>query len=176
MLAILLLLLAQVPCAPNDLTVVCSCKQGVASACDTLRLIEPGLATKLEAAFQAAAAVEGAHIAVEALDAEDETSPASPEPPECKGQLHHIISRRIAKELARHETLSGQYKPRDRRFVSRAVDEKAHCGYGGWHRDVDDEVIAWLQSRPKATPKEFEAFLREIYRRPYMLKRFPRGF
>ncbi|HEX8825486.1 MAG TPA: Wall-associated protein precursor [Archangium sp.] len=176
MLGVLLLLLAQVPCAPNDLTVVCSCKQGVASACDTLRLSEPELAAKLEAAFQTAAAVQGARIAVEALKAEGETSPASPEPPECKGQLHHIISKRIAKALERHRILRGHYKPRDPRFISRAVDEKAHCGYGEWHRDVDDEVIAWLARYRDATPEQFEAYLREVYRRPDMLKRFPRGF
>ena len=176
MLAILLLLLAQVPCAPNDLTVVCSCKQGVVSACDTLRLSEPELAAKLEAAFQAAAAVNAASSAAEALEAEVETSLASPEPPECKGQLHHIISKRIAKALERHLILRGHYKPRDPRFVSRAVDEKAHCGYQAWHRDVDDEVIAWLERYRDATPKQFEACLREIYRRPDMLERFPRGF
>jgi len=166
MLAVLLVLLAQVPCAPNDLTVVCSCKQGVVSACDTLRLSEPELAAKLEAAFQTVAGVQGARIAVEALEAEGQTSPASPEPPDCKGQLHHIISKRIARALEEHRILRGHYKPRDPRFVSRAVDEKAHCGYQKWHEAVDDEVIAWIESRPKATPKEFEAYLREVYRRP----------
>lgn len=176
MLAVLLLLLAQVPCAPNDLTVVCSCKQGVASACDTLRLSEPELAAKLEAAFQATAAVEAASRVAEEVEAEGETSPASPEPPDCKGQLHHIISRPIAEALEEHLILRGHYKPRDPRFVSRAVDLKAHCGYGDWHRAVDKEVIAWLKSQPKATPEQFEAYLREIYRRPEMLKRFPRGF
>ena len=175
MLAILLVLLAQVPCAPNDLTVVCSCKQGVVSACDTLRLSEPELAAKLEAALQAAAAVNAASSAAEALEAEGETSPASPEPPDCKGQLHHIISKRIAKALERHGILRGHYKPRDPRFVSRAVDEKANCGYQEWHRDVDDEVIAWLRRYRDATPEQFEAYLREIYRRPDMLKRFPGG-
>ena len=176
MLTVLLLLLAQVPCAPNDLTVVCSCKQGVVSACDTLRLSEPELATKLETAFQTAAAMNAASRAAEALKAEGETSPASPEPPDCKGQLHHIISKRIAEALEEHLILRGHYKPRDPRFVSRAVDEEAHCGYQDWHRAVDKEVIAWLKNRPKATPKQFEAYLREIYRRPDMLKRFHRGF
>ncbi|HLM45617.1 MAG TPA: Wall-associated protein precursor, partial [Myxococcaceae bacterium] len=92
------------------------------------------------------------------------------------GQLHHIISRPIAEALEEHRVLRGHYKPRDRRFVSRAVDEKAHCGYQDWHRDVDDEVIAWLKRYRDATPKQFEAFLREIYRRPEVLERFPRGF
>ncbi len=176
MLAVVLLLLAQIPCAANDLTVVCNCKQGAVGACDTLRLSEPQVVAEIEEAVQAAAAVEAAQKAVEASRAEGETSPASPEPPDCKGQTHHVISRPIAKALEAHETLSGHYKPRDPRFVTRAVDEQAHCGYQDWHRKVDAEVIDWLERYRKATPKEFEAFLREIYRRPDMLRRFPHGF
>lgn len=56
------------------------------------------------------------------------------------------------------------------------MDEKAHCGYQDWHRNVDKEVIAWLERYRNVTPKQFEAFLREIYSRPDMLKRFPLGF
>jgi hypothetical protein len=78
--------------------------------------------------------------------------------------------------LEEHLTLRGLYKPRDPRFVTRAVDEQAHCGYQDWHRKVDAEVIAWLNSRRRATAEQFEAFLREIYNRPDMLKRFPHGF
>ncbi|HEX8440543.1 Wall-associated protein precursor [Archangium sp.] len=176
MLTVLLLLLAQVPCAPNDLSVVCKCKQGAASACDTLRLSEPALAEELELAVQAAAAMQGAQRAAEALQDEAQSSPASPEPPECKGQLHHIISRPIAKALEKHRTLRGLYKPRDSRFVTRAVDEPAHCGYQQWHRDVDAEVINWLDDNRTATPKQFEALLRQIYNRPDMRARFPHGF
>jgi hypothetical protein len=176
MLALVWVLLTQIPCAPNDLSVVCNCKQGVVSACDTLRLSEPQQALEIEAVVQAAAAARGAQKVAEALQAEGESSPASPEPPECKGQLHHVISRPIAKKLEEHAVLRGHYKARDPRFVTRAVDEQAHCGYQQWHRDVDDEVIAWLARYRKATPKEFEAYLREFYSRPDMLKRFPLGF
>lgn len=98
------------------------------------------------------------------------------EPKECKGQLHHIISRPIAEALAQHKTLRGLYKPRDRRFETRAVDEQAHCGYQEWHRKVDAEVVEWLRRYERATSKEFEAFLREIYNRPDMRARFPNGF
>ncbi len=87
MLAVVLLLLAQIPCAANDLTVVCNCKQGAVGACDTLRLSEPQVAAEIEAAVQAAAAAQGAQKAIEAIRAEGETSPASPEPPDCKGQI-----------------------------------------------------------------------------------------
>jgi hypothetical protein len=173
---VLFLLLAQVPCGPFDLSLVCRCKQGVVSACEALRQTSPALAEQAENAAQAAAVGEGIQKAVEALRAEGESSPASPEPPECKGQLHHVSSRPIAKALEDHATLRGHYKARDPRFVTRAVDEQAHCGYQQWHRDVDEEVINWLADNFEATPKQFEAFLREIYRRPEMLKRFPHGF
>ncbi|HZH13309.1 MAG TPA: Wall-associated protein precursor [Archangium sp.] len=109
--------------------------------------------------------------AEEASDAAD-----SDEPPNCTGQKHHIISRPIAGELERHRTLRGLYKPRDERFVTRAKDKESHCGYQQWHRDVDQEVIRWLQRETRATPKQFEEFLREIYNRPELLKRFPNGF
>jgi hypothetical protein len=38
------------------------------------------------------------------------------------------------------------------------------------------QVIAWFERYRNVTPKQFEAFLREIYSRPDMLKRFPLGF
>jgi hypothetical protein len=45
-----LVLLAQVPCESFESSVVCSCKQGSASACEALRQTEPALANRLEAA------------------------------------------------------------------------------------------------------------------------------
>jgi hypothetical protein len=111
--------------------------------------------------------------AAEAAEAEGE---AAPEPPDCQGQKHHVISRPIADALARHDTLGGLYKPRDERFVAKAKDKESHCGYQKWHREVDREVIEWLRDSPKATQKAFEAFLREIYSRPAMRQRFPHGF
>ncbi|WP_157232310.1 hypothetical protein [Hyalangium minutum] len=109
----------------------------------------------------------------EAAEAEGE---AAPEPPNCQGQNHHVISRPIAKVLEEHRTLSGLYEPRDERYVAKAKDKESHCGYQKWHRDVDLEVIRWLRARESATQKEFEAFLREIYNRKDMLERFPNGF
>jgi hypothetical protein len=78
--------------------------------------------------------------------------------------------------LERHENLRGLYEPRDKRFKARAKDKDAHCGYQRWHRDVDEEVIAWLQGYRNATRKEFEAFLRELYSRSGLRERFPHGF
>jgi hypothetical protein len=155
---------------------VCSCKQGVASACEALRQTEPELANRLEAAFQAARKVEeSTREAAETLQAQTESSCGSDEPP-CKGQWHHIISKTIFRALEEHETLRGQYTARDPRFVSRAVDEQSHCGYQSWHRDIDLEVVSWLKARRRTTPKEFEAYLRDIYKRPEMRQRFPHGF
>ncbi|HSP79591.1 MAG TPA: hypothetical protein VLQ93_13730, partial [Myxococcaceae bacterium] len=135
---------------------MCLCKQGVATACEAVRVVNPKLANALEkeaarrAAEEAAAraakqileqaaAMESVVQAVEpqeasrqqaeeVADSEARTSSGAPEPPDCKGQLHHIISRPIAKALEEHRTLRGLYKPRDERFITRGKDEKAHCG------------------------------------------------
>ena len=61
------------------------------------------------------------------------------------------------------------------RAAAEAADKAAHNGYQKWHRDVDDEVIDWLERYSKATPEEFEAMLRGIYNRPDMRARFPDG-
>jgi hypothetical protein len=96
---------------------------------------------------EGAQAKEDAEFA-EAAEAEGE---AAPEPPDCQGQNHHVISRPIAKKLEEHETLRGLYEPRDERYVARAKDKESHCGYQKWHRDVDLEVIRWLRNHKKAT-------------------------
>jgi hypothetical protein len=101
---------------------------------------------------------------------------AAPEPPDCQGQNHHVISRPIAKALEEHQTLSKLYEPRDERYVAKAKDKESHCGYQKWHRDLDLEVIRWLRRYEKATPEQFMKMLREIYNRKDMLKRFPNGF
>jgi hypothetical protein len=184
MLALLLLLqLAQVPCVPFESSVVCDCKQGKAAACGVLRDTNPKKLQEIEEALRKAAVLQAARQEAareqakqEQASSEEQASSGAPEPPDCKGQLHHIISQPIAKALADHATLRGHYQPRDPRFVSRAVDEKAHCGYQEWHREVDAEVIDWLRTRRKATPAEFEAFLRQIYSRPELRARFPNGF
>jgi hypothetical protein len=126
----------------------------------------------LRAADGAAREKEDAQEA-DAAEAEGE---AAPEPPDCKGQNHHVISRPIAKALERHKTLHGLYEPRDKRFVAKAKNKESHCGYQRWHRDVDLEVMMWLREHEKATPEQFMSKLREIYSREDMLERFPNGF
>ncbi|WP_225411767.1 Wall-associated protein precursor [Stigmatella hybrida] len=172
---ILLLVASQAPAVPGETSLVSSCKQGMASACAALRQIEPKKAAEAERAFQVWKIAEEAREQEEAR-VEAEASPSAPEPPDCKGQDHHVISRPIARQLERHASLRGLYKARDSRFVTRAKDEKSHCGYQTWHREVDEEVIAWLIRFPKATRKEFEQLLRDIYSRSEMRARFPNGF
>jgi hypothetical protein len=177
--SLLLLLLTQIPCTPGETSTVCHCKAGMFSACETLMQTHPKKAAEILAQLEKIAAlakvVEEAGQKAEAATEVEAASDCS-EPKECKGQLHHIISKPIAKALEEHGTLRGHYKPRDPRFVSRAADEKAHCGYQEWHRKVDAEVIKWLSDYRRATPEQFEAFLREIYSRPLMRARFPNGF
>ncbi|HEX8704682.1 MAG TPA: Wall-associated protein precursor [Myxococcaceae bacterium] len=180
---LLLLVTAQAPAVPGETTLVSFCKQGRLSACDALAEVNPGLAAELRAelarsalrlAAQKAAEEEGGDQQnSEVSSSEDE---ASGKPPDCNGQEHHIISRPIARELEKHEILRGRYEPRDERFKTRAKDKESHCGYQKWHREVDEEVIQWLTDRPKATPEQFMKFLREVYNRPKMRKRFPNGF
>ncbi len=160
------------------------CKQGRLTACQELAKTHPQKAAELQAelaktalkvAEEAAREQEEAET-TESSEGETSEAGASDEPPDCKGQNHHIISRPIAKALENHKTLRGLYEPRDERFKTRAKDKASHCGYQKWHRDVDEEVIRWLEDNPAAKPEQLMMKLREIYNRPEMLKRFPNGF
>ncbi|HEX8702840.1 MAG TPA: Wall-associated protein precursor [Myxococcaceae bacterium] len=179
---LLLLMTAQVPAVPGETTLVSFCKRLRASACQELRRVNPKLADAIEAEALKAAQQLAAQRAAEeessgtedakAAEADEE---ASSEDSDCQGQNHHAISKPIARVLARHATLAGLYEPRDERFKTQAKDKASHCGYQKWHRDVDKEVIEWLRKEAKATPEQFEKYLREIYNRPEMRKRFPNG-
>jgi hypothetical protein len=173
---------AAVPCLPGEPSVNCCIKKfpltpeescGVPAE-EAARILEAMEAAGEIAAYEASAEEEEATGEADETDAQ--AASAAPEPPKCTGQNHHVISRLIAKALKDHKTLRGLYQPRDKRFVARARDKKAHCGYQKWHRDVDQEVIRWLEKYKKATPEEFEAFLREVYNRSALRWRFPRGF
>jgi RHS repeat-associated protein len=94
------------------------------------------------------------------------------------GQIHHPISTKIGKALANHPSLKGKYVPRDPRFTTQACDKAAHNGYQKWHRDLDQEVIDWIQDplNSSATPAEFEAWLRWRYSQPDLKSKFPKRF
>jgi hypothetical protein len=172
--------------APGETTIVSFCKQGRLSACKELAQVDPQQAAQIQADLAKAALSREALKVAEEEAREKEDSKAeesssseaesSDEPPKCKGQEHHIISRLIAEELERHPTLRGLYKPRDKRFKTRAKDKDSHCGYQDWHRKVDAEVIQWLKDKRDATPEQFMKMLREIYNRRDMVERFPDGF
>jgi hypothetical protein len=145
-------------------------------AVQVLDQVEGGLEALEQASRMAGEGDENKKKQLQAAAESLAQSLGSSEPPHCKGQEHHPISRRIARSIAKHLTLKGLYKPRDPRFVARAKDEQAHCGYQEWHRKVDDEVIDWLERNTEVTPKEFMDKLREIYSRPELKARFPNGF
>lgn len=182
MLPLLLLLVAtQVPAVPGETTLVSFCKQGRLTACEELKGLFPQKYAEVQAELaKTALRYEALRVAEEAArddtDTAESAAEASGEPPNCDGQNHHVISRRIAKALEDHETLRGLYEPRDERFVAKAKDKESHCGYQDWHRKVDAEVIQWLRDHEAATPAQFMKMLRELYNRKEMLQRFPNGF
>ena len=142
---LLLLVTAQVPTVPGETTLVSFCKQLRASACQELRNVNPRLADAIEAGALKAARQLAAQRA-----AEEESS-------------------------SKDEAKATEEEGRDERFKTRAKDKESHCGYQKWHREIDDEVIAWLRREDKATPAQFEKYLRELYNRPELRKRFPNG-
>jgi len=184
MLSLLLLLVAtQLPAVPGEGSLVSTCKQGSLTACQELAKTYPEKAAEIQAELaKMALRTEALRVAEEearereSSESEASESEASDEPPNCKGQNRHVISRPVAEALENHRTLRGLYKPRDERFVAKAKDKDSHCGYQKWHRDVDQEIIEWLETERKATPEQFMKLLREIYNRKDMLKRFPNGF
>jgi hypothetical protein len=190
MLPLLLVLVAtQVPAVPGEGTLVSFCKQGRLAACQELAKTYPEKAAEIQAELaKAALRLEALRAAeeearerdgaetVESSNAAAAEAEVSDEPPNCKGQNHHVISRPIAEALERHRALRGLYKPRDQRFVAKAKDKDSHCGYQKWHRDLDEEIIEWLETEGRATPEQFMKLLRAIYNRKEMLERFPNGF
>jgi len=95
--------------------------------------------------------------------------------PALTGQMHHGISKTICRELDKHPKLSNRYKPRDARFVTQAKDIDSHIGYQKWHRDLDNEIIDWLQNNQAADSAAFEDFLRWRYSQPDLKAVFPNG-
>ena len=113
------------------------------------------------------------HESVESDEASEAAESGEPPPLHGPESPHHLPAHRQGVEETSNPSRSD--KPRDERFVLKAKDEESHCGYQQWHRDVDQEVIRWLRREATATKKQFEKFLREIYNRPEMRKRFPDG-
>jgi hypothetical protein len=95
----------------------------------------------------------------------------------CTGQWHHGITKQIHTELEKHPLLKGLYKYRDNRFVTQAIDKAAHKGWQKWHRAMEEKVVDWIREKQGATPAQFEAWLRNLYKTDNDLNwRFPNGF
>jgi len=121
------------------------------------------------------ATAKAADKAVDAARAVDRVGDAARAARAATGQLHPAISTKVHKALEDHPTLSGAYRRRDPRLVTRGADKQAHYGYQRWHRELDDEVVAWLKRNRDATVEQFEAWLRWRYSQDDLRKRFPGG-
>lgn len=186
----LTLLLSQVPpvllpCVPGDSTVACKCKQGSLAACTELAKVDPETLKGLLRLAMAQAIQESGNpdTGEKAADVVDTPGCGSGQDPndddakqKCTGQWHHVISMTVWLALEGHPKLRGHYTYRDPHFVTQAKDAKAHCGWQGWHRQVDAEIAKWVKERPDLTVEQFEAYLREVYSRAELLARFPNGF
>jgi RHS repeat-associated protein len=146
-------------------TIALGCNSTVTCGVMGALIVLPGIA-EARAAARAEVAGEEAVIAARGVEAAEEAT----------GQLHHIISKPIARALAEHPNLAGTYEARDARYVSRAADAASHRGYQGWHREVDRNVVAWLGEHGEATPEQFDSYLRKLYDSPELKKRFPNAF
>jgi hypothetical protein len=168
---------AQIPCSTTDSTLSCKCKQDIVGACDVLAESNPTLAKDiLRLLAMAKAAKEANKGKTQTATVQSGCPDPGDDEKKCTGQEHHAISKTIFRELENHPTLRGRYLLRDPRFVTRAADEKAHCGWWGWHQKLDQEIASWIKKEKNLTPERFEAYLRDVYARPEMRSRFPNGF
>jgi hypothetical protein len=99
-----------------------------------------------------------------------------PAPVKTVGQIHHVISTKVARAVDDHPILKGLFAKRDPRFVTQAIDGAAHRGYQRWHRELDDEVVQWIRGNRDKNGDDFLAFLKGLYERPDIKARFPNGF
>jgi hypothetical protein len=92
------------------------------------------------------------------------------------GQIHHVISTKVGRAIDNHPILKGVFARRDNRFVTQAIDGAAHRGYQRWHRELDAEVVKWIEDNPTKNADDFLSFLTNLYQRADIKARFPNGF
>jgi len=92
------------------------------------------------------------------------------------GQIHHAISTKIARALGNHPVMAGMFSKRDPRFITQAINNAAHRGYQRWHRELDAEVVKWIEGNPTKNADDFLGFLKGLYDRADINARFPNGF
>jgi hypothetical protein len=90
-------------------------------------------------------------------------------------QIHHAISSIVHAALEEHKNLRGKYRLRDSRFEALAKEPVSHQGWEKWHRELDEEVAAWVRQKRDATEVTFEAWLRSRYSKEDLVERFPTG-
>lgn len=91
------------------------------------------------------------------------------------GQNHHLLTNKVMDALSEHRTLRGVFKRNDKRFQYPAKDLDSHNGYDQWHRDIDKEVVRWinLEENRKAAPQQFIHYLHDLYQQPLHRSRIP---
>lgn len=85
------------------------------------------------------------------------------------GQMHHVITRKVERQMALNPNLIGINRSD---YVVQAVDKAAHRGYQTWHREYDKQLLNFLADHRACTASEFKNFVNAIYRTPEMIARF----
>jgi RHS repeat-associated protein len=91
------------------------------------------------------------------------------------GQWHHLLSKKILKEMLKNPKLSEALGPEARKLVTQGADEIAHQGYQQWHRLYDDAIVQWLRRNTDASVEMLIGKLKEVYSSPEMLQKFPQA-
>jgi len=90
------------------------------------------------------------------------------------GQIHHVQSNRIMRELNNNPNLRGRINREDPQFRIRAVDLQSHIGYCKHHIARDQQTIDWLRRHRLATYQEYIDHLNDVYSQPAQEARFGR--
>jgi hypothetical protein len=69
--------------------------------------------------------------------------------------------------------LRGIFHREHPRFKALAANLRSHNGYQGWHKNLDDRAVEWLEARPNATPEQSLRMMQREYQRPDIRYRFP---
>ncbi len=58
-------------------------------------------------------------------------------------------------------------------MLSQVLDKAGHNGYQAWHREYDDEIVAWLRTHREVSVNDFLNKLKSVYSTNEMKHRFP---
>lgn len=90
------------------------------------------------------------------------------------GQVHHAVSAKINRALEKNPGTKGRINRNDKKWLTRAATQADHISYQTWHRNYDDNAVKWIE-RNNPDPQRFYHYMKAVYRRPAMAKRFPLG-